>query len=368
MRRLLCTLLLLGDMLLVALFMAGSAAYLVPPERLWALQLVALGVPYLELTMVGAIVATIVLNRWGLLACHVVVLVLATALPVWTTRGPGAPSVPTDMPPLRVATFNNPGGAKWAFKDLLANESPTIFAFQELPIKAEWLTGRTWRRSYVLSALFENGYQFSGPSSSNGSNTVTEHLFSRLESAGPSRVIAGYADEGLWKSGGIRRSLYRWQGRSIAVYSVHLRSFSSGRPWERNNGKRHLFSPSAWSRALHSYREDFKIRAQQARRLREELDAETVPFIVCGDLNSTPSNWVYSHLVRGLTDAFREAGAGWGGTYHARLPLFRIDYVLASDDWEVRQAQVSRVAASDHRPLVAELVLRNREGGVRLGY
>ena len=361
MRHLLCTLLLLGDVLLLALFVAGNAAYYVPPERLWGLQIVALGVPYLELAMVGGMVATFVLSRWGLLACHVVALVIVTALPVWTTRGSATANVSADTVPLRVATFNNPGGAKWAFKDLLATESPTIIAFQELPVKGECLTGERWRRSYVLTTLFEDGYQISERASS-GTDVATEHLFSRLESVGPSRLIAGSADGGIWKSGSIRRSLYRWQGRPIAVYSVHLHSFSSVRPWERRNGKRRLFSPSAWFHALHSYRKDFRVRAEQARWLREELDAETVPFIVCADLNSTPGNWVYAHLTRGLTDAFREAGTGWGGTYHARLPLFRIDYVLASDDWEVRRARVSQVAASDHRPVVAELVLRNREG------
>jgi endonuclease/exonuclease/phosphatase family metal-dependent hydrolase len=112
-----------------------------------------------------------------------------------------------------------------------------------------------------------------------------------------------------------------------------------------------------WKEALRAYRNDFRVRAEQARVLKQHLKAEPHPFIVCGDFNSTPYTWVYAHVTRGLQDAFSQKGRGWSATYPARFPLVRIDYILASKEWGVRGAHVDRTVSSDHLPVVAELVL-----------
>src|SRR5690625_5969033 len=80
------------------------------------------------------------------------------------------------------------------------------------------------------------------------------------------------------------------------------------------------------------------------------IEAEDVPVIIAGDLNSTPNNLVYRRLADGRQDVFRRAGRGWGMTYHNRLPVVRIDFILVGPEWDVVDAYVPRVWLSDHRP------------------
>ena len=62
-----------------------------------------------------------------------------------------------------------------------------------------------------------------------------------------------------------------------------------------------------------------------------------------------------------LTDVFETGGRGFGPTIHLMgwLPI-RIDYLYASADFAVQSAQVLPRDCSDHRAVVADVVLRAR--------
>mgnify|MGYP006177651277 CR=1 FL=1 len=82
--------------------------------------------------------------------------------------------------------------------------------------------------------------------------------------------------------------------------------------------------------------------------------------LVVGDFNSTMHHWEYRQVARGLRNVFTMRGRAWGATYHAALPLVRIDHILASPEWEVVSARVPTAHAfSDHRPVVARLRWRD---------
>jgi hypothetical protein len=151
------------------------------------------------------------------------------------------------------------------------------------------------------------------------------------------------------------RVRFRWQGRVGALYNVHLRSFNL-KPWAGNKG----WHPRFWLEVLRAYRQDFLIRAYQAEQLSRILAQDSLPVIVGGDLNSTPHQWVYRHIKDGLQDAFEEAGRGWGATYHARFPLFRIDCLFVGSAFQVYSAYVGEAAISDHLPLLVTLGWRQR--------
>lgn len=353
--------LLLGDFLLVMLFIGGNAAAYVPPWQWWALQLIAPVVPYLGLGVIGAAACALLWKRWGLLALHVVVLLAAVVGPALAPPGRAAHDVPDGAPGLRLISFNARGAVLWqyeAFRSLLNTTRPHVVAFQELIVELQEGAERLKGGGAAPPILSEVGLSLSLPTDDRYAPTA-QPVFSRLDTAGPTRILAGQTEEGLWESGGVSRSVYTWNGHPIAIYSVHLHSFSSERPWRGSTEDRGL---AGWLDAIRAYRTDFRVRAEQARRLREMLDAEPYPFVVCGDLNSTPHNWVYAHLASGLQDAFRQAGTGSGQTYHAAFPLFRIDYIFASEEWVVRSARVDRTLSSDHFPVIAELVLRTPAG------
>ncbi|MEU6018959.1 endonuclease/exonuclease/phosphatase family protein [Streptomyces sp. NPDC047515] len=108
------------------------------------------------------------------------------------------------------------------------------------------------------------------------------------------------------------------------------------------------------------YRGDPSVRTTQVadtRRIMAEDKApgrQRVRQILLGDFNAAPTAPELAPLWRELTDV--EPG---GPTYPAQDPVQRIDYVAVSkDSVRVRDAAVAETLASDHRPVVADLLLR----------
>jgi endonuclease/exonuclease/phosphatase (EEP) superfamily protein YafD len=88
------------------------------------------------------------------------------------------------------------------------------------------------------------------------------------------------------------------------------------------------------------------------------------PILVVGDMNFTDQDLQYKLLTRTLEDAHRQAGWGMGFTF-ARFPssglaLWRIDYVLFSEEFVARHIHLGDFNGSDHRPVIAELGWRER--------
>jgi endonuclease/exonuclease/phosphatase family metal-dependent hydrolase len=77
---------------------------------------------------------------------------------------------------------------------------------------------------------------------------------------------------------------------------------------------------------------------------------------VFGDMNAAPTAPELQPLLQRLHDAWSGSDTP-GFTYPAEAPRERIDYVLVSPQFTVRSVRVPDTQASDHRPVVAELVL-----------
>ena len=103
-------------------------------------------------------------------------------------------------------------------------------------------------------------------------------------------------------------------------------------------------------------------RVVQSEKLAADIAGMTGPIIVAGDLNATPTSMVMRTLEgTGLSDAFSEAGWGYGYTYGQFIRLhhsyLRIDHILTSKDFFVKSAWVGGGEGSDHRPVMADLIL-----------
>jgi endonuclease/exonuclease/phosphatase family metal-dependent hydrolase len=77
-----------------------------------------------------------------------------------------------------------------------------------------------------------------------------------------------------------------------------------------------------------------------------------------GDMNSTPESTV-QEMVRsaGLRDAFAECGRGTGLTFPSDSAVKRIDYLYLTGTARCARAEVAATRASDHRPLVVDVLL-----------
>ena len=113
------------------------------------------------------------------------------------------------------------------------------------------------------------------------------------------------------------------------------------------------------------------IEAPRLRHLDELADfaartlPENAPLIVGGDLNAVPSSATWQRMQQFGTDTFAAVGTGDGLTYSTVAPVRRIDGVFADARLTPVRAEAIDSAdvrvASDHRPLVVELLLPDAE-------
>lgn len=97
-------------------------------------------------------------------------------------------------------------------------------------------------------------------------------------------------------------------------------------------------------------------RVRQIERITREFRARAEPLILAGDLNATE----HSAELRLLTEAgLRDCATGEQLTFPAAAPRCRIDHLLVSQHFEVERCFAEETTASDHRPLVADLVWVN---------
>lgn len=129
---------------------------------------------------------------------------------------------------------------------------------------------------------------------------------------------------------GLLDALLDVQGRPVRVFNTHL-----------------------------DYRKDPAVRAEQVHEMLGFIGDLSVPTLVFGDMNAAPDAPELQPLLAKLHDAWSGSTSA-GFTYPAEAPRERIDYVLVSPQFSVTSVRVPDTQASDHRPVVAELMLRAR--------
>ena len=108
------------------------------------------------------------------------------------------------------------------------------------------------------------------------------------------------------------------------------------------------------------YRADPSVRSMQVADTLEVLDQDPdgAQQVLVGDFNAPPEAPELAPLWTELVDSWAVAGDGAGLTYPAVDPVKRIDYVTHSRTVETRDVDVVPTGASDHLPVVADLVVR----------
>ncbi|MCM1312368.1 MAG: endonuclease/exonuclease/phosphatase family protein [Bacteroides sp.] len=81
--------------------------------------------------------------------------------------------------------------------------------------------------------------------------------------------------------------------------------------------------------------------------------------ISCGDFNDSPVSYVHHAMARTLNDAYTRSGNGPGLSYNRNGMYFRLDNILASDNFVPYEAVVDRkIKASDHYPISCYLKMK----------
>ena len=105
------------------------------------------------------------------------------------------------------------------------------------------------------------------------------------------------------------------------------------------------------------HEEDPAARIAQTDKLLRHFSKDSLPLILAGDLNAEPS----SPEISTLKSIFIDASEQLGPTWPADTPTQKLDYVLLrpASQWTVISSLVlQETIASDHRPVICELLLK----------
>ena len=330
-------------------------AHYVRPEAIWWIELIAVFMPYLSILVILMMIPFIIGRRWIALGVHGVLLLLMVIRLDPARLFHEKEERPGD---LTVMTFNVPRW--WGYHmpektqemaELISSIDPDVIGLQEALV-AFYPEEPPLRAAPYVSVLFDSlGFDTVGPVAE-GATYTPQPVLSRAEilNQRQHRLQMDPADS---IDTSVTRTHLRWQGRDFVLYNLHLRTFGEQKPWK--DEKAPMFSLRDFFPYFRRYREAYRVRAWEVDRIMDMLEKETTPIVVLGDLNSTPHNWVVGRLTDRLQDAFGVAGDGWGMTYHTRFPIFRIDFVLVSEEFEVVSADVVDAYLSDHLPVVVKL-------------
>lgn len=104
------------------------------------------------------------------------------------------------------------------------------------------------------------------------------------------------------------------------------------------------------------FRRDPTVRKMQVADMLAAMGNSAAPTLMFGDMNARPDAPELVPLFNRLNDSWPYS-QGPGLTGPARNPQGKIDYILMSDHFRTVRTWVPKVYASDHFPVVADLVL-----------
>lgn len=254
----------------------------------------------------------------------------------------GVPRAIAQLPPegLRVMTYNIQagGGNLNGIAEVIRSSGATLVALQEVDVHWDKRSGFADQATELARALglqvrFAPIYRLPGADSTSPPREYGVALLSRYPIvAFTNHTITRHSTQGTNATPtpmpGFLEATIDVRGRRVRVFNTHL-----------------------------DYRGDPTVRQLQVSESLALIGQTATPTLMFGDLNAVPAAPELQPLFKRLHDGWPDS-AGTGFTYPAVKPVRRIDYVLASDHFRVIFARVTDSQASDHRPVVMDLVLR----------
>ncbi len=220
--------------------------------------------------------------------------------------------------------------------DVIRAERPDVLGLQEVDVHWSERSGfadqpADLAKATGMEARFGAIYQMAGapgaPLREYGLAILSRHPIVAFQNHPIPRLSTQTAETEPRSMPGFLDALIEVRGQRIRVFNTHL-----------------------------DYRADPRVRELQVAAMRDRLRGVQEPVVLVGDLNAPPSAPALAPLFARLTDVWRDARDP-GFTYPASRPVRRIDYVLTAGAIRGTAARVVATKASDHRAVIADLVL-----------
>ena len=147
----------------------------------------------------------------------------------------------------------------------------------------------------------------------------------------------------------------QFKDKMFRVVNCHLQTTNFNQKKDEVRKLKQIFQPRIFGKAIQSLyitiSNNSKLRSEQALKVNSIIKISPYPTIVCGDLNETPSSFVYYKVKGNLKDGFKEAGKGFGATYKKLFGILRVDYIFHPSGFKCVNYVIEKAHYSDHYPV-----------------
>ncbi|HEX6498168.1 MAG TPA: endonuclease/exonuclease/phosphatase family protein [Micromonosporaceae bacterium] len=273
--------------------------------------------------------------------------VLAAALAPLSSAAPAGAHVPgSDAPPvaLRVATYNIHAGAGEdnvfdldRTAEAIRQLHPDVVGLQEVDVhwgaRSDFVDeAQALATRLGMGVFFAPIYDFDPPAAGAprrqyGVAVLSRYPILEAENHDITRLSTQVPNPVPAPAPGFAEVTVNVRGAHVHVYCTHL-----------------------------DYRSDPTVRRMQVADTLRILAADSGPKVLVGDLNAQPG----APELAALWQDLRDTAPGGANTYPAIDPVKRIDVISVSPDITVVGTHTLATVASDHRPVVADLLLHQR--------
>ncbi len=353
----------LNGLICLALLISYLAPF-VDPQKAWAIPFFGLAYPILLMATLIMLVYWLLRKRWIIALIPVVCIVCD-----WNVlnNNIGFRKKAFDTPKLndsniiRVITYNVHSFKRYGAKhdtstkheilEIISQQKPDIISFQEYYSRKK---GQYDMQDSIIRIMGDN-YYFQ-PLIANSKEAIGMAIFSKYQVINHGMISIS---DKVSENGCIYFDLKKGN-QNFRVYNMHLQSIGfDPEDYKYLNqisqqGKTDMSSTRRLGSKLKSA---FIKRSEQVAKIKQNMAQCPYPFIICGDFNDTPSSYAVNQMAKGLKNAFREKGYGFGRTYNGDFPNYQIDYIMTSPQFDVTNYYIIEKKLSDHYPVRSDILL-----------
>lgn len=357
----------IGSVILTICFIISCLASWIPPASFSYIGLFAFSFPLLFLlVLIVGVISLFIQKRLALFMLLSLIFSYKNIGSSFAFNKPAIWQQSKDSNTLRVMTWNvesfvdlsyqsNPKSkTRMRMLDIIQAYRPDIICIQEY----KNVEHGKWRTS-VQSELDSIGYPYFYPSNDfyieiKGGRSVTGGvaIYSSIPMLDKGKVLIrnNISKENLIYSD------FNLNKKPIRIYTAHLASFAFAgyMPAEALDEVVVIDSYDLRGSVLEKLKETDSFHQEEIEVVKKQFASNQLPFIFCGDLNTTPTSYNYFLLKESMQDAFLEKGLGMGATFYKILPWLRIDVQFSQPQLEVKQCTVINEKLSDHYPVIVD--------------
>jgi endonuclease/exonuclease/phosphatase family metal-dependent hydrolase len=341
-------------------------SYLAPvidPRKFWAVAFFGLAYPPLLLANVLFIVYWLIARSKLALVSIITILLGWNALhnnvgfSFWN-KDPERSTSNLRVLSYNVRNFRKNGlvdddATRHAMLKIIADVNPDVIAIQEYFSRKKG----PYAMKDSIHEIFKTTYRHTEGNQENESEIIGQAIFSRYPIVSKGTVAIADPGSGV-------QCIYidiKKEEKIVRFYNVHLQSVQFEKQdyhyidTVTKSGKADL---SSTRRLAGKLKRAFLKRAEQIIIIKKHAADCPYPYIISGDFNDTPSSFAVNQMVKGIKNTFREKGFGLGRTYNGDFPNYQIDYIMASNRFDVLNYNILKQKLSDHYPIYADLNLK----------